>query len=147
MRIESITRVDAALMEALTRLLPQLKASPVQPTREALRAMLASPGITLLAARSDEGVITGLLTLVCYRVPSGLRARIEDLVVDANARGQGIGAALTRAALQRARRAGADGVALTSNPRRVAANALYQKLGFTRWETNVYFYKFEHDQP
>jgi ribosomal protein S18 acetylase RimI-like enzyme len=83
-----------------------------------------------------------MLTLVVYRVPTGIRARIEDVVVDEAMRGKGIGEALMRHALHMAREAGADGVALTSNPRREAANRLYQRLGFHPWQTNLYFYKF-----
>ena len=84
----------------------------------------------------------GILTLICFRVPTGLHAHIEDLVVDESARGQGIASELTREALSIAKEFGANGVMLTSNPQRVAANKLYQKMGFKHWKTNVYFYEF-----
>ena len=87
------------------------------------------------------GDIAGILTLIIYRVPTGIRARVEDVVVDETLRGKGIGEALVEYALNMAREAGADGVALTSNPGREAANRLYQKLGFKPWKTNLYFYK------
>ena len=84
-----------------------------------------------------------MLTLVHFRTPTGVRARIEDVVVDESARGQGLAVELVQRALSIAREKGADGVALTSNPKREAATRLYQKAGFKKWETNVYFYKFE----
>ena len=105
--------------------------------------MLASDAVSLLIARSDEGVIIGMLTLIIYRVPTGVRARIEDVVVDKSARGRGIATRLIKSAIKNAHAGGADGIALTSNPRREEANRLYRKMGFLKWETNVYFYKFE----
>ncbi|MCL4825027.1 MAG: GNAT family N-acetyltransferase, partial [Anaerolineales bacterium] len=91
----------------------------------------------------DSGQRVGALPLVVYRAPTGVRARIEDVVVAEAARGRGVAVELVRRALEIARQKGADGVALTSNPRREPANRLYQKVGFKKWETNVYFYKFE----
>ncbi|RME88234.1 MAG: GNAT family N-acetyltransferase [Anaerolineae bacterium] len=142
--IQRADRADDELLAALRRLVPQLTRNHPPPTRADLEALLASEAGTLLIARHPgaDGPIVGVLTLVTYRVPTGVRARIEDVVVDEGARGQGIGEALVREGLRLAQQAGADGVALTSNPRRVAANRLYQKIGFKRWETNVYFYAF-----
>jgi ribosomal protein S18 acetylase RimI-like enzyme len=82
-----------------------------------------------------------LLTLVVFRIPTGVRAWIEDVVVDESARGHGVGEALNRAALDGARRKGAKTVDLTSRPSRAAANRLYQRLGFVARETNVYRYE------
>jgi ribosomal protein S18 acetylase RimI-like enzyme len=82
----------------------------------------------------------GSLTLAVFRIPTGLRAWIEDVVVDESARGQGVGEALNRAALDRAAALGAVTVDLTSRPSRAAANRLYQRLGFEPRETNVYRY-------
>jgi ribosomal protein S18 acetylase RimI-like enzyme len=98
----------------------------------------------LLVARYPDQLapIIGLLTLIVYRVPSGVRAHIEDVVVDKAMRGQGIGETLMRHALHMAREAGSNGVALTANPRREAANRLYRRLGFKTWHTNLYFYEF-----
>ena len=143
MLIEQASTVTDELLDALTRLIPQLKISSPRLTRDGLAGLLASDATSLLTARDDGGVIVGMLTLVHYRTPTGVRARIEDVVVDESARGQGIAVELVQRALSIAREKGADGVALTSNPRREAANRLYQKVGFKKWETNVYFYKFE----
>ncbi len=114
------------------------------PTEAQLADLLASEASTLLVARwpDQTGPIAGILTLVIYRVPTGIRARIEDVVVDGDYRGKGIGEALTMEALRLAREAGANGVSLTSNPQREAANRLYRRLGFERRETNAYFYPF-----
>ncbi len=142
MQIELADRINDELFDALTRLLPQLKISSPRLTRDDLSALLSSDAVTLLTARDDAGAILGVLTLIVYRVPTGVRARIEDVVVDESARGRGVAVELVQRALEIARAKGADGVALTSNPRREAANRLYQKVGFKKWETNVYFYKF-----
>ena len=142
MFIELVDRVTDELLDALTRLLPQLAVSSPRLTRDDLADLVSSDSASLLTARGDAGEIVGALTLIVYRVPTGVRARIEDVVVDESARGRGVAAALVQRALEVARAKGADGVALTSNPRREAANQLYQKVGFKIWETNVYFYKF-----
>lgn len=143
MLIERAATVNDELLDALTRLIPQLKISSPRLTRDGLAALLASDATSLLTARDETGVIVGMLTLVHYRTPTGVRARIEDVVVDESMRGKGIAVELVKRALSIAREKGADGVALTSNSRREAANRLYQKVGFKIWETNVYFYKFE----
>ena len=143
MQIELASCVTDELLDALTRLISQLKISSPRLTRDEVAGLLSSDAVSLLTARVDASApILGMLTLIVYRVPTGVRARIEDVVVDESARGQGIAVALVERALEVARAKGADGVALTSNPRREAANQLYQKVGFKRWETNVYFYKF-----
>jgi len=144
MIIETQATVTDELLDALTRLIPQLKISSPRLTRDDVAALVSSDSVTLLTARADASArIVGVLTLIVYRVPTGVRARIEDVVVDESARGRGVAVALIVRALELARSKGADGVALTSNPRREAANKLYQKVGFKKWETNVYFYKFE----
>ncbi len=144
MKIEHATTSTDELFRAYRKLTPQLTANHPAPSRADVDALIATPGsITLIARYPDEtGPIVGSASLVIFRVLTGIRAHLEDVVVDESARGLGIGEALTRAALRIAQESGADGVALTSNPRRVAANKLYQKIGFKRWETNLYFYKF-----
>ena len=144
MFIVRVTAVTDELVSAFERLIPQLKLSFPPPTREELERLIASDSCVLLTARYPDpsAEITGVLTLIVYRVPTGIRARIEDAVVDSAMRGKGIGEALVRHALNMARDAGADGVALTSNPKRETANRLYQRLGFKLWKTNLYFYEF-----
>lgn len=144
MYIGRVTSVSDELLNAFERLIPQLKRSSPPPSRQVLEALIASDAsILLIARRPDEKApIAGALTLILYRVPTGICARVEDMVVEEIERGQGIGEALVRYAIKIARDAGADGVALTSNPRREAANRLYQRVGFKHWETNIYFYEF-----
>jgi len=131
--------VDDELVEAFARLVPQLSSSSPPPTREQLAELVDGPDTVLFVARVD-GRIMGSLTLAFYRIPTGLKAWIEDVVVDDAARGRGVGAALNEAALAAARRRGAKDVSLTSRPSREAANRLYQRIGFERRETNVYRY-------
>ncbi|WP_334143013.1 GNAT family N-acetyltransferase [Rhabdothermincola sp.] len=128
---------DPEVVAAFQRLTPQLSSSSSPPTAEQLAEIVASPATVLFLARSG-GEIVGSLTLAMFRIPTGLRAWIEDVVVDESARGQGVGEALNRAALERARASGARTVDLTSRPSRVAANRLYQRIGFVQRETNVY---------
>lgn len=134
--IERATVVDDALVEAFARLQPQLSGSPVA-DRAALEAIVAQPGCRLLVAR-DAGRIIGTLTLTLIRIPTGVLARIDDVIVDDAARGKGIGEALSKHAIELAREAGAKAISLTSRPSREAANRLYVRLGFQRIETNVY---------
>ena len=131
------TTVDDDLVGAMARLIPQLSDSGSPPDVEALEALVASDSSILLLA-SANGVIVGAMALVLFRIPTGLRAWIEDVVVDEAARGRGIGEALNQVAIERARAAGARTVDLTSRPSREAANRLYRRLGFLERDTNVY---------
>jgi ribosomal protein S18 acetylase RimI-like enzyme len=137
-RVEEATAVDGELVAAWERLIGQLSRSAPAPSRSELEEIATSPATRLLVARDDAGAIVGSLTLAIFRIPTGVRAWIEDVVVDEAARGQGIGAALTREAMRLATEAGARTVDLTSRPDREAANRLYQAVGFERRETNVY---------
>jgi ribosomal protein S18 acetylase RimI-like enzyme len=130
--------VDGDLLAAMAHLIPKLSSSV--PDAERLREIVACPCATLLLARNADGRIIGTLTLVIFPIPTGVRAWIEDVVVDSQARGAGAGEALTRRALEIALSRKARTVELTSNPKRVAANRLYQKLGFKLRETNLYRY-------
>jgi ribosomal protein S18 acetylase RimI-like enzyme len=136
-QIEEVTAVSEELVDAFARLTPQLSSSSPPPGRQELTEMIEAPGTTVFVAR-DHTKIIGTLTLVVFRIPTAVRAWIEDVVVDAQARGSGAGAALTEAALAKAAEAGARTVELTSRPSREAANRLYQRLGFEARETNVY---------
>lgn len=136
--VEEVTEVTDELVAAFARLTPQLSSSSPPPDEDALREIVESPATTLLVARGDGGSIVGSMTLVVFRIPTGLRAWIEDVVVDDDARRQGVGEALNREALRRAAAAGCRTVDLTSRPSREAANRLYQRLGFVARDTNVY---------
>ena len=142
MYIENVSVVTGEVHDALTRLIPQLGEHKIPPTLDELTTLVNSESSTLLIARypHENSNIAGALTLVIYRVPTGLRSIVEDVVVDETMRRRGIAEALLRRAMDLARTAGANGISLTSNPRREAANKLYQTLGFQRRETNAYFY-------
>ena len=128
------------LVAAIARLVGQLSASALRPSAAALEAIVASPASRLLLARGRDGRVVGMLTIVLFPIPTGIRAWIEDVVVDEDARGQGVGALLTQAALDLAVAHGARTVDLTSRPDREAANRLYARLGFEQRQTNVYRY-------
>ena len=142
--IVEATEVTDALVEAFELLTPQLSSSNPPPTRDELALIVESPAsILLLAVDADSGAILGSLTLAWFRIPTGVRAWIEDVVVDGEARGRGVGEALNREALDRARALGAKTVDLTSRPSREAANRLYRRIGFVARDTNVYRFSLD----
>jgi ribosomal protein S18 acetylase RimI-like enzyme len=145
MYIENVSQHTDELQQALQRLIPQLGVHKITPNPEELTALLNSQASTLLIAREpdENGEIAGILSLTVYRVPTGVRSIIEDVVVDEKLRGRGIGAALVRHAIDLARQAGAEGVSLTSNPGREAANHLYHRIGFELRKTNPYYFKLK----
>ena len=130
---------SADVLAACHRLIPQLSVSSTPISAQELEEIIESDATVLFAARSGQEIV-GLLTLAIFRIPTGVRAWIEDVVVDNQARGKGVGDALNRAALAEAERRGAKTVDLTSRPSREAANRLYQRLGFKQRDTNVYRY-------
>ncbi len=142
MIIEEATEISAELIDAFGRLTGQLSRSAPPPGERELGHIVGSDSTRLLIARVD-GTIGGSLTLVLFRIPTGVRAMIEDVVVDEALRGRGIGEALSREALKVARENGARTVDLTSRPSREAANRLYQRIGFKLRDTNVYRYSFD----
>jgi len=138
-RVEVVRTVTDELVEAFGRLLPQLSRSAMPLDAESLTRLVQWQGNQVLAAWVD-GRILGVLTLVMFPIPTGLRAWIEDVVVDETGRGRGIGAALTEEAIRLARAAGARTVDLTSRPSRAAANRLYERLGFQLRDSKLYRY-------
>ncbi len=135
--VDECRTVSDDLVEAMQRLIPQLSSSSSPPNRAELEEIVASPATTLFVAR-HRGRIVGALTLVAFRIPTGVRTRIEDVVVDETMRGRRVGEQLSEAALETARRLGARNTDLTSRPSRQAANRLYARMGFERRESNVY---------
>jgi ribosomal protein S18 acetylase RimI-like enzyme len=144
MEIFEATEVTDELVEAFQRLLPQLSSSAKIPDRKELQEIVDSPAVILFMAR-EEGKLVGALSLAWFRVPTGILAWIEDVVVDQSMRGHGIGEALTRAGVEKARQLGAKSVDLTSRPSRESANRLYQRVGFELRNTNCYRYKFQNE--
>jgi len=136
MRIEQVTEATDELVETIRALLPQLTEARTPPTLEELQEVVSNQA--LLVARDEDGSILGTLTFVLYRVASGVKGRIEDVIVDESARGKGVGEALVREGMRRANEAGVLMLELSSMPYRQAANRLYKRLGFVRKPTNVY---------
>jgi GNAT superfamily N-acetyltransferase len=148
----TVTRASAAtdgLVEALNGLLPQLTARPASLTAEDVARIIAQPGVTLLVAYDGAAPAESVLGTALVSVVedlTGRHARLEDVVVDERARGRGIGAALTAEAIRVASDGGAMSLNLTSAPRREAANRLYQRMGFSPYETNVSHLSLERAQ-
>ena len=138
MKVEIATTLTPAIVDAVERLVPQLSSSSPPPSTAELGEVVGSPATDLFIALDDGGTIVGMSTLAAFRTPTGMRAWVEDVVVDDAGRGQGVGTALTQAMLDRARERGCVTVDLTSRPSREAANRLYRSLGFAPRETNVY---------
>ncbi|GAA3841985.1 GNAT family N-acetyltransferase [Streptomyces chiangmaiensis] len=136
-RVEVSREASRELADAFGRLLPQLSATAKPLDHEAVERMAMRDANTVLVTRTTHGIV-GTLTLVLLPLPSGLRARVEDVVVDAVARSQCVAGALTQEALRNAPAAGARTVDLTSRPDRAAANRLYERLGFERRQSTVY---------
>ena len=145
MHIELMEHVNDQIAMAFDRLIPQLTRFSPPPTRDALVAMAESTSVYVFLARlpDQQGEIVGAATLATFRTPTGLHGWIEDVIVDRDARRQGIGKALTEACLGKARLLGLREVNLTSRSSRCAANQLYQAMGFIQRETNLYRYPLD----
>ena len=140
--IFEVTESNESTLKLVNRLLPQLSKSAQPLTSGKLKEIVQSTHVHLFIAREGTDVL-GMLSLVVFPIPTGIRAWVEDVVVDESARGKGVGRALSEYALQAASEKGALTVDLTSRPSRVAANQLYKKVGFQLRETNVY--RFQHE--
>lgn len=140
-RIRIVDTVDQQLLDALQRLIPQLSSTAAIPSAELLQRIISSPDTALFVAE-NQGRIIGTLTLAFYAIPTGVKAWIEDVVVDAEARGLGAGKALVSEAVAYAKANGAASVSLTSNPSRTAARKLYTECSFTQPETTLFRVKF-----
>jgi ribosomal protein S18 acetylase RimI-like enzyme len=138
-RIEPVREITDEVSAGMAALLPQLSGS-ARFDADLLAALIRHDASDLFLARLDGGIV-GAITLVTYPIPTGLRAHIDDVVVDGRARGHGIGRLLVEHALQEARRRGARTVDLSSRPSREAAIRLYTRLGFVRRDSNLYRYQ------
>lgn len=136
MHIELIDEITPEVVETFSRLMPQLVPNGKIPQAEYLQQIMDSPSNHLFAAYNPHMV--GTLTLVIMQTPSGVKAWIEDVVVDSEARGQRIGEQLLQHAIAYSTRLGVSSINLTSRPERVAANKLYASMGFVLRDTNVY---------
>ena len=140
MHIERITHIDKSIVDAFEKLMPELTGRDEYPSYEELKKVIESDNVHLCLAFDDEEKVIGTITVVLVRIPTGIKALIEDVIVDNDARGKGVGTAMITHAIQIAREKGVVKIDLTSNPRRIAANKMYQKLGFEKRESKVYRY-------
>ncbi|MGD0753878.1 MAG: GNAT family N-acetyltransferase [Bacteroidales bacterium] len=140
MKIKKINRFSRRVFEAVLRLLPQVASNEELPAKQYFKSILTSENVHFFIAELDNKQIVGMLTIGTYLTPSGAKVWIEDVVVDETQRGKGIGKEMMLFAINYSGSLGAKTIGLTSRPSRTAANKLYQKLGFTRYETNVYKY-------
>lgn len=140
MRIERVHEASEELVAAFAHLVPQLSPDRRGPSQAHLADVLAAPGTIVLVARDGEAIV-GTLTLLLYRIPTGVRGWIHDVVVDEDARGRGVGEALTEKALELARDAGVENVHLTTRRHREAAHRLYRRIGFVERESDVFVWR------
>lgn len=140
--IEELRHITQDDVGDIRRLLPQLSSSANELDHAALSELVASPVTTVLVARAQQRIV-GTLTLVVFTILTGVRARVEDVVVEDNHRGSGIGAALTRESLMRAQQLGARTVDLSSHSTRQAAHRLYLSLGFSVRDSTMYRFTFD----
>jgi ribosomal protein S18 acetylase RimI-like enzyme len=141
MKIIEVKDYSDEYLDAIQRLTSLLTSESLQFTEEDYRELIASDSSHLFLIM-DDNQIAGMATVGIYRSPTGTKAWIEDVAVEKAYRGRGLGRKLTQHAIDFAKSQQADSLMLTSNPSRLAANNLYQSIGFERKETNVYRMKF-----
>ena len=141
--IKEVKESSEEIFGDIKKLLSQLTSAELSFSKNDLERIIASQNSILFAAMEEKAnnKIIGILVLVLIDIPTGMLARIEDVVVDKLARGMGIGERITITAIQKAKNLGITKIDLTSNPKREAANRLYQRLGFHERTTNVYRYE------
>jgi ribosomal protein S18 acetylase RimI-like enzyme len=144
MKISKVNRFSKRVYKAVVRLLPQLAPEADLPTEQYFKSILTSDNVHFFIAELDNKQIIGMLTIGTYNIPSGTKAWIEDVVVDESVRGKGYGEELILFAINYSGSLSAKTVGLTSKPSRIAANKLYQKIGFKQYETNVYKYQLKY---
>ena len=140
MEIKKVNRFSEKVYQAVLKLLPQLAPGADLPTRQYFKDMLASDNVHFFIAELENEYIAGMLSIGTYSIPTGKKVWIEDVVVDETQRGKGLGKELMLFAIDYSGSLGAKEIELTSKPSRIAANKLYQELGFIVYETNVYKY-------
>ena len=137
--IEQVKNYSIGLTEAINRLLKQLNTDASLLTDDEVKTMIASQANRLFVARKlGDKEIVGMLNLIAFRIPFAKKGLLEDIVVDKKYRGKGIGTRLISAAIDQARQEELKYIDFTSNPMRVEANKLYQRLGFEKRDTNAY---------
>lgn len=136
MEIQELHNYTQAQFEDLTQLMTELS-DRVNFTQSDLMLVLRDCNCHLYVILDGEHIV-GCATLCIFHSPTGTKASIEDVVVSSAYRGQHIGKQLMEYVLEQAKAFAPIELHLTSNPMRVAANKLYQSIGFQKKETNCY---------
>lgn len=132
-----IKKVDSETVRQVSDLMSQFAGAPKKVPAKTLQEMISDSNVVLMAVKDGKKII-GMGTFVFVRTPGGFHGRIEYVVIDEKYRGKGLGKTLTEKLIALARKKKAEYIELSSRPERVAANKLYQSMGFTQKETNVY---------
>ena len=137
MEIIAIEKYSETVLSGINNLLPGLSSSAKSLDEDALKKILDNPAVHVLIAEENSACL-GTLSLVVFPITTGIRARVEDVVVCESARGKGVGKMLIKHAIELAKSLGAKTIDLTSRPSKTAANNLYKNVGFEARETSVY---------
>lgn len=139
MNITKLTRVSSETLKDIKALVVQLRENPSdhRVTMSHLKEIVAGRKIVCMVAKDGKKIV-GMATVYILQKFGKRVAHVEDVVVDSAYRGQGLGEKLVLATVDTARAKKVITLTLTSRPTNIAANKLYQKLGFERYETNVY---------
>ena len=140
MIINEIKIATPELHTQILNLLKQLTNKDFQFTYDDFNSIVNSEHSVLIGA-FEENILVGILTLAIVQIPTSKNGRIEDVVVDEKFRGKGIGEKLSLEAIRVGQELKLSKLFLTSNPKRIEANKLYQKIGFQLGTTNSYFYE------
>lgn len=141
MIIQRLTKIIPPQIKEINELIRQLSSHPKFVLPDDISAILKQPELYFFVAQDDSlknQPIIGMASIIIYQIPTGKKGYIEDVVVDEKYRGLGLGQQLTQKLIGIAREKNAQYIDLTSGLSRLAANKLYQKMGFERRETNVY---------
>lgn len=137
LQLKEVLEVTEHSVATFQYLLDQLTSTPTVFTAAQLQAIIDSKESHLYFFY-NETQLCGMITTGSYEAPTGRKTWIEDVVIDEKYRGNGLGKIMLSKVIDMVSREGKTTLMLTSNPSRIAANALYRELKFTPKETNVY---------
>ena len=140
--ITQLISSDASTAESIRTLIEQLTGRESTFSEDDLRNVLQDSASRLFVMRHKECIV-GMLSLGIYTCPTSRKVWVEDVVIDSELRGKGLGEELVEYAINYVKEHLAPcSLMLTSRPSRIAANELYRKKGFEPRQTNVYKMSF-----
>lgn len=142
MEIKEIVIYSSQVVDYLNALMHELSPSAVA-TEERVRKVIEDPNMHQYAAFDNDRMVACATLCVCH-TPEMKIGFVEAVVVAVEYRGQHLGRKIMERIISDARAFGVQQIHLTSNPQRIAANGLYQALGFEKKETNVYVMKLNN---